>query len=182
MTDRERFELLYRQHFRPVLRYALARLEPERAKDATAETFLIAWRRLSDVPADPAAWLFGVARKVVAGQLRTDARRDALHERIAAREACDLPLDPANVVAERDTALAALGRLTAADREVLTLAAWDRLPAAVAAEVLGISRLNFAVRLHRARRRLAAGFAAEDAHRLAPAPHEKLTPQPKEAH
>jgi hypothetical protein len=36
--------------------------------DVTAETFLIAWRRLDDVPADPAAWLFGVARKVIAGQ------------------------------------------------------------------------------------------------------------------
>lgn len=39
-----RFEMLYRQHFRAVLRYALARLEPESAKDVTAETFLIAWR------------------------------------------------------------------------------------------------------------------------------------------
>jgi DNA-directed RNA polymerase specialized sigma24 family protein len=37
-----RFEELYRRHFRAVLRYALARVEPESAKDVAAETFLIA--------------------------------------------------------------------------------------------------------------------------------------------
>jgi hypothetical protein len=36
-----RFEGLYREYFRGVLGYALARLEPERAKDAVAETFLV---------------------------------------------------------------------------------------------------------------------------------------------
>jgi RNA polymerase sigma-70 factor (ECF subfamily) len=56
---------------------------PERAKDVAAETFLIAWRRLEDVPREPAPWLLGVARKVIAGQLRTDARRDALAARLA---------------------------------------------------------------------------------------------------
>lgn len=48
MTDEARFELLYRQHFRAVLRYTLARLEPESAKDATEATFLIAWRRFAE--------------------------------------------------------------------------------------------------------------------------------------
>ena len=47
--EAERFEALYRQHFRGVLGYSLARLEPERAKDAAAETFLVAWR--APVPA-----------------------------------------------------------------------------------------------------------------------------------
>jgi RNA polymerase sigma-70 factor (ECF subfamily) len=54
-ADRERFELLYRQHFRRVLGYSLARLEPERAKDVAAETFLVAWRRLPDEPDQPPA-------------------------------------------------------------------------------------------------------------------------------
>ncbi|HEV2375050.1 MAG TPA: sigma factor, partial [Streptosporangiaceae bacterium] len=76
MTDdaAERFELLYRQHRHAVLRYTLARVDPESAKDATAETFLIAWRRLSDVPDEPVPWLFAVARKVIAGQLRSHSR------------------------------------------------------------------------------------------------------------
>jgi Sigma-70 region 2 len=79
-----RFEALYRRHFRAVLRYALAPVEPESARDVTAETFLIAWRRLADVPEDAAPWLFGVARKVIAGQLRSDARRSALCLRLEA--------------------------------------------------------------------------------------------------
>jgi RNA polymerase sigma factor (sigma-70 family) len=162
--DSERFEALYRQHFRGVLGYALARLEPERAKDACAETFLVAWRRLDDVPAEPAAWLYGVARKVVAAQLRGDSRRDALAERLAApgyREPGH-PLDPADQVTQREAALAALARLGERDRELLTLLAWHGLTAGQAAEVLGLTSLTFAVRLHRARRRLASALAAAD--------------------
>lgn len=156
--DAERFEALYRQHFRGVLGYALARLEPERAKDAAAETFLVAWRRLGEVPAEPAGWLFGVARKVVAQQLRADSRRDALVMRLAApayRESRQ-PADPADEVAQRESALAALALLGERDREILTLLAWHGLTGDQAAEALGLTRLSFAVRLHRARRRLGA--------------------------
>lgn len=158
--DSERFELLYRRHFRAVLRYALARLDPERAKGATAETFLIAWRRLDDVPPDPRAWLFGVARKVVAGQLRSAGRQQALAEQVARCGQQDLAADPADAVTERHAALTALARLRDSDRELLMLVAWDGLSGADAARALGLTRLAFAVRLHRARRRLAAALAA----------------------
>lgn len=172
--DRERFELLYRQNFRPVLRYALARLDSERARDVTAETFLVAWRRIGEVPADPAAWLYGVARKVIAGQLRSDARSEALRDRLVLARAGGGQDDPADQVASRDSALAAAARLGELDREVLKLIAWDGLSAQVAAQVLGMSRLNFAVRLHRARRRLAAELAAADS--AAPHPPPRRLP------
>jgi RNA polymerase sigma factor (sigma-70 family) len=159
----ERFEALYRRHFRAVLGYTLARLEPERAKDAAAETFLVAWRRQSDLPAEPLAWLLGVARKVVAEQLRADTRRDALTERITStRPAAAGQSDPADEVAERESARTALACLPERDRELLRLIAWDGLPVAMAAEVLGLNRLTFSVRLHRARRRLASALAAAD--------------------
>jgi RNA polymerase sigma-70 factor, ECF subfamily len=162
-SDRERFELLYRQHFRAVLGYALARLDPERARDVAAETFLVAWRRLGDVPDDPLPWLYGVARKVTAGQLRGDGRREALRARIVARDPLPgLPADPADVIARREAALAALDTLSDTDREVLTLVAWHGLDGRQAAEALGISRLSFAVRLHRARGRLSAALADAD--------------------
>ena len=177
--DSERFEALYRQHFRGVLGYALARLEPERAKDACAEIFLVAWRRLGDVPAEPAAWLYGVARKVVAEQVRGDSRRDALAERLAApgyREPAH-PSDPADQVTQREAALAALAQLGERDRELLTLLAWHGLTAGQAAEVLGLTSLTLAVRLHRARRRLASALAAADAvHGLASARASERTP------
>jgi RNA polymerase sigma-70 factor, ECF subfamily len=161
--DGERFELLYRQYFRAVLAYALARLDPELARDVAAETFLVAWRRLSDVPDDPLPWLYGVARKVTAGQLRGDGRRQALRARIVARDSTPgLPADPADVIARREAALAALDTLSDADREVLTLVAWHGLDGRQAADALGINQFSFAVRLHRARSRLSAALADAD--------------------
>lgn len=165
MTDdaAARFELLYRQHFRAVLRYALARVEPESAKDVTAETFLIAWRRLPDVPSDPAPWLFGVARKVIAGQVRSDARREALSLRLevaGARQASSG--DIGEEVPQRAAVHGALARLGDNDREALRLIAWDGLTSKAAAAVLGVTRLAFGVRLHRARRRFAAALEAEE--------------------
>jgi RNA polymerase sigma-70 factor, ECF subfamily len=158
-----RFEALYRQHFRAVLRYALARLEPESAKDAAAETFLIAWRRLPEVPADPVPWLFGVARKVIAGQLRSSARRQALRARLEAAGVGQAgPGDIDETVAQRAAVLAAFARLSENDREVLRLIAWDGLTSTAAAGVLGVTRLALGVRLHRARRRFSAALKAAD--------------------
>jgi RNA polymerase sigma-70 factor, ECF subfamily len=152
--DRERFEAIYRENFRPVLRFALARIDPERAKDVAAETFLVAWRRLDDMPAEPRLWLLGVARKVIAGQFRSEARREALAGRLRGELGEAGYSDLAEPLADRDHVLAAFAALREADREVLTLMAWDGLSPAEAAEVLDVTRLAFAVRLHRARRRL----------------------------
>ena len=173
--DRERqFVTVYNRHFRAVLRYALARVGPEQAKDVVAETFLIAWRRLGELPAEPAAWLFGVARKVIAGQLRTDARQSALRVRLAGvSEGVSEPADPADQAAERDSARLALARLGDQDQEVLIMAAWDGLTPEVAAEVLGVSKAAYLTRLHRARQRLAAELAEEDARKpWLPSPHQ----------
>lgn len=51
--DVSRFEDLHRRAFRPLTAYALRRSPPEDAADAVAETFLVAWRRLDDVPTPP---------------------------------------------------------------------------------------------------------------------------------
>jgi len=158
--DRDRFERLYRENFRPVLRFAVARIDPERAKDVAAETFLVAWRRLDEVPAEPRAWLLGVARKVIAGQFRSETRRDALTVRLRAEQDAESS-DLAEAVADRDEVLTAFATLREPDREVLRLVAWDGLSPAEAADVLDVSRLTFAVRLHRARRRLERGLEPE---------------------
>jgi RNA polymerase sigma-70 factor, ECF subfamily len=158
--DSARFEVLYREHFRRVLRYALARVGPEQAKDAVADTFVIAWRRLADVPSEPAPWLFGVTRRVIAGQLRADARRDALGTRLAVVHTGEgSARDVAVGVVEREVVLAAFARLRERDREALRLVAWDGLSSSEAAQVLAVSRPTFAVRLHRARQRFAAEIA-----------------------
>jgi RNA polymerase sigma-70 factor (ECF subfamily) len=184
MTDdaAERFELLYRQHRRAVLRYTLARVDPESAKDATAETFLIAWRRFPDVPDEPAPWLFAVARKVIAGQLRSHSRRQALHARLEVTS-----VDGAGAgeigenVAERAAVLTAFGGLSDNDREVLMLIAWDGLSSKAAADVLGVTRFAFGVRLQRARRRLSDALAAAEPPGL-PAPPSRPRHRERQPH
>jgi RNA polymerase sigma-70 factor (ECF subfamily) len=64
--------------------------------------------------------------------------------------------DPAEAVGDADIMRVALGRLSERHREALTLVAWHGLSGARAAEAAGCSRAAFAVRLHRARSRLAA--------------------------
>jgi RNA polymerase sigma-70 factor, ECF subfamily len=160
--ERDRFERIYRENFRAVLRFAATRIDPERAKDVAAETFLVAWRRLDDVPAEARPWLFGVARKVIAGQFRSETRLEALARRMEATQSRDAELaDLAGLLADRDEVLAAFASLGERDREVLRLVAWDGLQTVDAAAVLGVTRLAFAVRLHRARRRLEQAFEPE---------------------
>ena len=52
--------------------------------------------------------------------------------------------------------------LPEADREVLLLSIWDDLDRSAIAQVLGCSKPNVSVRLHRARRRLTATLAEVD--------------------
>ncbi len=55
LDDRERaFRALYADHFDAVLGFALRRVDrAEDAGDVTADTFLVAWRRLAHVPPGP---------------------------------------------------------------------------------------------------------------------------------
>jgi len=158
---RERFETLYRSHGATVRAFVRRRMGASETDDVVSEVFLIAWRRLDDVPADPLPWLLGVARRVVANARRSQARSISLHERLgqegsAREEAADVPV-------ERDPrVLRALASLGEGDQEVLLLVAWDELRREQAAKVLGVSAGAFAVRLYRARRRFARALAAED--------------------
>lgn len=158
----ERFERLYREHFRAILRYTLARTDPETARDVTADTFLVAWRRLDDVPSRPEPWLYGVARRRLADQRRAAGRRDALSTRLESAAADSAPAAIEDSAIDRATMLAALASLRDSDREALLLVAWDGLTSTAAAAAVGVSRITFGVRLHRARKRLAAAIEASD--------------------
>jgi RNA polymerase sigma-70 factor (ECF subfamily) len=164
------FERVYRANYDRVLAYALCRADRDQALDATGETFLVAWRRFGDLPDEPLPWLLGVARQVIAGQRRASGRHAALVTRLAAQPAQPPASDPADQVAADSHVAAALAGLREGDREVLTLLAWDGLSPAQAAESLGCSRASFAVRLHRARRRLERELALAVA-KPASAPH-----------
>jgi RNA polymerase sigma factor (sigma-70 family) len=150
------FGRLYREHGRAILAYALRRAgDPEDAADVVAETFLIAWRRLADVPTGEKTrlWLYGVARRVLANRHRAEQRRTRLGERLAETLRTDLATHAAPR-GEAAEALRAMGELSEEDRELLLLVSWEELSPGEAARVLGISGLAARSRLHRARRRL----------------------------
>jgi RNA polymerase sigma-70 factor (ECF subfamily) len=153
-----RHERLYREHADAVYRYALRR-DPATAEDVVAEVFLVAWRRLADVPSDAELpWLLGVARRAHANQRRSSRRQRAVRDRLARQPAPDAE-DHARLI-QTDAAIhQALACVPPRDREVLMLVAWDGLDHAGAARVMGCSTANVAVRLHRARRRLARELA-----------------------
>ena len=144
---------MYRAHAGVVLAFVRRRADAGVAEDVVSEVFLIAWRRLESVPERPLPWLLGVATRVLANRRRAETRTSALRERLA-NERSSAPGLGVTAAGPRSTLLAALGLLSERDQEVLVLVAWDGLDRAQAAEVLGISTGTFAVRLHRARRRL----------------------------
>jgi RNA polymerase sigma-70 factor (ECF subfamily) len=152
------FEELFAVHYWAIRDFVLRRAPAAAVEDVVAETFLVAWRRFGEIGDDPRPWLLGVARRVLANQLRADRRRAALAIRL---EGVSSPASGAwEPPAQMDSELAsALARLSAHDREVLLLVAWDGLDSPCAAKVLGCSPTAFRVRLHRARRRIAKDLA-----------------------
>jgi RNA polymerase sigma-70 factor (ECF subfamily) len=158
MEKRVRFELLYARHAPAVKAYVLRRSDASSADDVVAEVFVVCWRRFHELPADTLPWLLGVARRVLSTQRRSERRRAALEDRLAATAVGG----PREGTAGEDGILAAaLARLSDADRELLLLIAWDGLLPNQAAEVLGVKATTARVRLMRARRRLSQALARE---------------------
>jgi RNA polymerase sigma-70 factor (ECF subfamily) len=172
---RVRFELLYARHAPEVKAYVLRRSDASLADDAVAEVFIVCWRRLEEIPSEEALpWLLAVARRVLSTQRRSERRRVALTDRLAAHTPDSARMDAgAEVIAgagawesENGRLSGALGRLSEADRELLLLIAWEGLTPAQAARVLEVKPATVRVRLLRARRRLS--------HALAHAPDDAL--------
>jgi RNA polymerase sigma-70 factor (ECF subfamily) len=171
-----RFCCLYQEHYRSVQAYAVRRVGPgEDAADVVAEVFTIAWRRLARIPEPPAdrLWLYGVARRVVAGKLRSARRLRQLTVRLQASHASRHPgaqvqdstacLDRGLADGtERDRLVAAIARLRPAEREALALVLWEELSHAEAARVHGCSVNAVAIRVHRAKTRLREALSSTD--------------------
>ena len=154
--ERERYAAMFAATYEPVLAYCLRRADLEGAEEAVAETFIVAWRRFDSIPDDPLPWLFSVARKVLANQRRTAERAEDVATRftLEVRSRLERTVDPEERVIEREAAGEALERLTPEDTEILRLVAWEGLSIEQAAKAMGMTREQFDVRLHRARRRL----------------------------
>lgn len=147
-----RFEALYRQEAGGILRYLRYRVGPD-AEDLVAETFSIAWQKLEHLPDPPRPWLLATARRVSANHLRARHRRRAF-EVSDLDEALATTGSGADDVHRRRDLVAALTSLPPLDREAIVLVTWYDLSNPEAAAVMDCSTTAFAVRLHRARRRL----------------------------
>ena len=155
--DEQWFTGMYAAHYPDIIRYGIRRLaDLDASTELAQEVFEVAWRRRGEVPDNSLPWLYGVARRLLANRWR--ARRthppvDSLADAgvIQATDASE----PTSIAGIADLH-AAMARLSEIDREILRLVGWEQLTVAEAAIVLGSTRTAAKVRLHRARRRLAA--------------------------
>jgi len=154
---RERFRILYNDLYDDLWRYVQRRsINTEEARDTLSEVFLVAWRRLEDIPAGQEArlWLFGVARNLVKTSWRKRKRRGDLVVRIGSemstRGTTDEELDNSGVL----KIVKALQFLSENDQEILRLVAWEDLSHKEISVVLGCSENAVAIRIRRARVRL----------------------------
>lgn len=160
--DYERFRELYAAMYPAVLGYALRRTATVAdAYDVCAETFLVAWRRLADIPPGDRTivWFYGVARRVLANARRSADRRSRLVVKLESQPHTEEADDDTGGADQHQEVLSALALLSPEDQEILTLAAWEGLSHAQLGEYLGCTENAATVRLFRARQRLAKAMA-----------------------
>jgi RNA polymerase sigma-70 factor (ECF subfamily) len=156
----QRFGRIYGAYHLEIYGYLRRRTDADTARDASAETFLVLWRRLGDAPDGEGVrpWLYGIARKALANQQRSQRRFLGLRRRLS-NVAENPPANPspeavvvrASEIREVDDAME---RLSPADQELLRLVAWEELPHEDIGIILGCKPHAVDQRLLRAKRRL----------------------------
>lgn len=164
---RARFEAVAAEVYEPLQRYLRRRAQPDDAADVFAETLLVVWRRLDDVPDEPLPWCIGVARRCLANQRRGDRRRLRLVERSTAQPRAATTDDPQEVIDRSDPDLAAaMATLSDGEREIVRLWAWDRLQPREIALALDMTANAVSVALSRAKRKLDERLRSSDPDRI----------------
>ncbi|HEY1531191.1 MAG TPA: sigma-70 family RNA polymerase sigma factor [Galbitalea sp.] len=158
ITTEAEFTEAYRASYPDLLRFVRRRAHPLNVDDIVGETFLAAWRRRRELPADVRPWLFRTARNAMLNSSRGANRQTALAVRIGqAEDVVDRGLSSTD---QRLDLIAAWRELPAIDQEVLALSLWEDLSSKDAAATLGLSRAAYAMRLTRAKRSLASLLAS----------------------
>lgn len=170
---RRRFTAIYDAHRNQVWAYTACMAGRQRADDLVSDTFVVAWRRLRDVPEPALPWLLGVARNMFREQIRAEGRQGSLESELRSWASTAMTTGPDETAVTRIDVLRALAALPDKDREVLILTGWHELTPHEAALVVGVTPTAVRVRLHRARRRLRMTL---DAARSQPATRTVATP------
>jgi RNA polymerase sigma-70 factor (ECF subfamily) len=154
-----RFREIFDAHHDAIHRYTLRRLGVDDANEATAEVFLIMWRRLDKMPPGDAAllWLYGAAANVVRNHNRGNRRRLRLAAKLGSLGE-PAPPEPEPLVIRHHQQVEvheALQRLRSEDRELLRLKTWEGLTNRQVGTILGVSDRAVEGRYARALKRLA---------------------------
>lgn len=159
MRDDAWFDALFRAHAGAVHRYFARRAPADDVQDLTADVLVTAWRRRDDVPEGAELpWLYRTAGFVLANHRRKGRPVPVEHVPDEVDDA-----DPAHLVLADEEVRTALAGLSARDRRVLLLHAWEGLSGEELGAVLGVGRGGADAALSRARARLRAAFAAAGA-------------------
>ena len=169
--DPDRFAVLFDKHAPYIYRYLARRAGREVADDLVAETFLAAFAKrdrydLSHPDARP--WLYGIATNLV-GQHRRDEARQYRIQQAAATAEPQVPGHADRVAADvtaqamRSLLDAALAALSAGDRDVLLLIAYEQLTYQEVSRALDIPVGTVQSRLHRARTKVRHALAGTEA-------------------
>lgn len=171
-TDPDLLEVFYREYVEDVQRFVARRVgDREHAAELTAEIFLAAIDsadRYRPQKGVPRAWLFGIARTLLASDRRQRGRERVGQARLQGGALLDEE-DSARMDARLDAAAQsrrlyeAMDRLPEAERAVLELVVIDELSVTEAAAAAGVRPVTARVRLHRARRKLRAELGPEAA-------------------
>jgi RNA polymerase sigma-70 factor (ECF subfamily) len=168
-SDPEALERFYRENVDALEGFIARRVRsPETAADLTADVFLAAIAAAASYTprrGTPRAWLFGIARHLIADSYRVAAKEFRAQSELVGSELLDTD-DLARIHDRLDAEATArelyerLGAIPESERAVLELVALDELSVAEAAAALGITTVAARVRLHRARLRLAPASRA----------------------
>jgi RNA polymerase sigma factor (sigma-70 family) len=161
----KQFRLLYERNYVPITAYVQRRVWRGEGSDAdiVAEVFVVAWRRMLDVPelTLELPWLYGVARNLVANHRRSVQRSIALTDRLAVEE----------LVAGESSAAAsdleirvhqAVGNLSDLDREIFRLIHWEELSHEEVGAAIGLTAKAVERRVARARAKVRDHLSALD--------------------
>jgi RNA polymerase sigma-70 factor, ECF subfamily len=131
--------------------------DPEDAADLLGETLVVVWRRKNAVPRDSVharMWLYGVARKVLATQRRSVARRLALSDRLREEIAIVAQMPSPTMTHIRNV----VHTLEEIDQEIIGLVYWEGFRLEEVAKILSIRPGTVRSRHARARARLRASL------------------------
>jgi RNA polymerase sigma factor (sigma-70 family) len=160
--EEARFAEIYGRYGKHIRAYCTRRTESSDVADAVAETFLVVWKKIGQIPEGDAIlpWLYGVAYRVLSHQWRHKARGRRLVERLEGLAPVEASLLEVLVVRNEKYrwVLQASSRLRPIDREVLRLTLWEEMSHADVSAVLVIGIAAVKQRAYRARRSLAAEY------------------------